>query len=138
MTIEITMLTPVTEPALGFGVRTLNCLRNDNIHTIEQITFFTPAELLRIPYFGRKCLNEISDAFIKYGIAWDYTSSREDIAALKNILRDLSFNKILFRQSQHRHVFTAAKNRIEELEERISELLFMIRNAREALKDRER
>jgi len=46
--------------ALGeFSVRTANCLKNEDIHTIEQLIRKKPYELLRAPNFGRKSLREV-------------------------------------------------------------------------------
>jgi hypothetical protein len=46
-----------------FSVRTVNCLKNDNVNYIWQIFGKTEAELFRMPNFGRKSLNELKEVF---------------------------------------------------------------------------
>ena len=64
--------TQVTEPAfnknllkkvdeLELSVRSMNCLKNDNIIYIGDLVQKTEPEMLRTPNFGRKSLNEIKE-----------------------------------------------------------------------------
>lgn len=46
--------------ALGeMSVRTTNCLRNEDVHTVEQLIKKPTYELMRWPNFGRKSLREL-------------------------------------------------------------------------------
>jgi hypothetical protein len=46
---------------LAISVRTYNCLRNEDVKLVGDLVKMTEAELLRIPNFGRKSLNEIRE-----------------------------------------------------------------------------
>lgn len=48
-------------------IRSKNCLENDNIRTLGELTQKTRAELLRAPNFGRRSLREIEDALARVG-----------------------------------------------------------------------
>ncbi len=52
---------PIDAYELGYdlGVRAVNCLKNENITTLRQLEEYTEYELLRVPNFGRKSLNDI-------------------------------------------------------------------------------
>ncbi len=69
---EIPKPTPTTEPEfnknllkrveeLELSVRSMNCLKNDNIIYIGDLVQKTEPEMLRTPNFGRKSLNEIKE-----------------------------------------------------------------------------
>ena len=69
---EITKKPQVTEPEfnknllkkvdeLELSVRSMNCLKNDNIIYIGDLVQKTEPEMLRTPNFGRKSLNEIKE-----------------------------------------------------------------------------
>ena len=69
---EIEVKPQVTEPAfnknllrkvdeLELSVRSMNCLKNDNIIYIGDLVQKTEPEMLRTPNFGRKSLNEIKE-----------------------------------------------------------------------------
>ena len=69
---EIVQKTQATEPAfnrnllkkvdeLELSVRSMNCLKNDNIIYIGDLVQKTEPEMLRTPNFGRKSLNEIKE-----------------------------------------------------------------------------
>jgi len=53
---------------LELSVRSMNCLRNDNIVYIGDLVQKTEAELLRTPNFGRKSLNEIKEVLAQMGL----------------------------------------------------------------------
>jgi DNA-directed RNA polymerase subunit alpha len=46
---------------LELSVRSMNCLKNDNIIYIGDLVQKTESEMLRTPNFGRKSLNEIKE-----------------------------------------------------------------------------
>ena len=46
---------------LELSVRSMNCLKNDNIIYIGDLVQKTENEMLRTPNFGRKSLNEIKE-----------------------------------------------------------------------------
>ena len=69
---EIPKVAPTTEPEfnknllkrveeLELSVRSMNCLKNDNIIYIGDLVQKTEPEMLRTPNFGRKSLNEIKE-----------------------------------------------------------------------------
>ena len=53
---------------LEFGVRTANCLRNENIVYVGDLVQKTEFEVLRIPDTGRKSLHEIQDVLATMGL----------------------------------------------------------------------
>ena len=46
---------------LDLGVRSYNCLKREGIQTIGDLTSKTEAELLNIPNFGRKSIEEVQE-----------------------------------------------------------------------------
>jgi len=55
---------------LDFTLRTFNCLKAANINTIEEVCNMTEQDLLKLPNFGRKALNEVKEKLseIKLGL----------------------------------------------------------------------
>ncbi len=53
---------------LELSVRSMNCLRNDNIVYIGDLVLKTENEMLRTPNFGRKSLNEIKEVLSQMGL----------------------------------------------------------------------
>ncbi len=53
---------------LELSVRSMNCLKNDNIVYIGDLVQKTEAEMLRTPNFGRKSLNEIKEVLAQMGL----------------------------------------------------------------------
>ncbi len=52
----------------ALSIRAQNCLNNENVRTLRDLTGMTEAVLLRIPNFGRKALNEVRIALGKLGL----------------------------------------------------------------------
>ncbi len=52
----------------GLSARTSKALSNEGIHSLEQLKLCTEKELLRIPNFGRKSLNELRERLAEYGL----------------------------------------------------------------------
>ena len=52
---------------LELSVRTSTCLQNDGIRFVGEFAFKSDAELLRIPNFGRKSLNELRSVLAEMG-----------------------------------------------------------------------
>jgi hypothetical protein len=64
------MLRLATEVAiadLGLSVRSYNCLTAASVETLNQLLYWTPAQLMDLPNLGRKCLNEITDIVRELG-----------------------------------------------------------------------
>jgi DNA-directed RNA polymerase subunit alpha len=53
---------------LELSVRSMNCLKNDNIVYIGDLVKKTEGEMLRTPNFGRKSLNEIKEVLSQMGL----------------------------------------------------------------------
>ena len=53
---------------LELSVRSMNCLRNENIVYIGDLVVKPEPELLRTPNFGRKSLNEIKEVLSHLGL----------------------------------------------------------------------
>lgn len=53
---------------LELSVRSMNCLKNDNITYIGDLVQKTESEMLRTPNFGRKSLNEIKQVLTDMGL----------------------------------------------------------------------
>lgn len=51
-----------------FTVRTINCLRAENIRTIADLVKWSPSELLKTPNLGKKSLREIQEVLQKSGL----------------------------------------------------------------------
>ena len=54
---------------LELSVRSMNCLRNDNIIYIGDLVQKSEIEMLRTPNFGRKSLNEIKEVLTEMGLS---------------------------------------------------------------------
>ena len=55
---------------LELSVRSMNCLKNDNIVYLGDLVRKTEAEMLRTPNFGRKSLNEIKNVLAQMGLSF--------------------------------------------------------------------
>lgn len=53
---------------LEISVRLLNCLKNEGLEFLEDIENLTEANLLRIPNFGKSCLDELKEIANDYGV----------------------------------------------------------------------
>lgn len=54
---------------LQLSMRTTNCFRNEGIENLRQALALGADELMRIPNFGRKSVNEINDILSLHGVA---------------------------------------------------------------------
>lgn len=52
----------------ALSIRAQNCLNNENVRTLRDLTAMTEAGLMRTPNFGRKALNEVKVALGKLGL----------------------------------------------------------------------
>ena len=95
---------------LELSVRSMNCLKNDNIIYIGDLVQKTEAEMLRTPNFGRKSLIELREILesggIKFGVKFKeteiiYESDSVATVYLKKMLceSELSRDKIKIYQS---------------------------------------
>jgi DNA-directed RNA polymerase subunit alpha len=57
---------PIEE--LELGVRSYNCLKRVGIETIGDLTSKSEAELVAIPNFGRKSIEEVREALASHGL----------------------------------------------------------------------
>ncbi len=56
---------------LDLSVRSFNCLKSANIHTIGDLLKFDKDSLMKIKNFGKKSLNEISEKLTAFGLTLD-------------------------------------------------------------------
>jgi hypothetical protein len=57
----------VTIADLELSVRSNNCLKAASIETLDELLVWKPAQLMELPNFGRKCLNEITNVVQQLG-----------------------------------------------------------------------
>ena len=50
------------------SVRTWNCLKNEDLLLVDKLIEKTEWELLRVPNFGRKSLNELKELLVQHGL----------------------------------------------------------------------
>ena len=55
---------------MELSVRSMNCLKNDNIRYIGDLVQRTEAEMMKTPNFGRKSLNEIKEVLRTLGLSF--------------------------------------------------------------------
>ena len=55
---------------LELSVRSMNCLKGENIVYLGDLVVKTEADMLKTPNFGRKSLNEIKAVLTNYGLAF--------------------------------------------------------------------
>ena len=79
---------------LEVPIRIMNALKTNGINTIEDIVIRTDRELLRLPNFGRKSLNEIKEVLT--GMSLELGAKKEDSSEDKksDLLKDLRFDII--------------------------------------------
>lgn len=53
----------------GLTIRSLNCLQAEGIHTVSNLICLTETELLHMPNFGRRSLNEIKEFLARHGLS---------------------------------------------------------------------
>jgi hypothetical protein len=61
------LASPVTIADLELSVRSNNCLKAASIETLDELLSWKPEQLMELPNFGRKCLNEITNVVQKLG-----------------------------------------------------------------------
>ena len=91
---------------LELSVRSINCLKNDNIIYIGDLVQKTEAEMLRIPNFGRKSLIELREILESGGIKFG--------DKIKNII-DIIQNNQSIQEQLIKDIFLgiSAKERLE-------------------------
>ena len=54
---------------MDLSVRSYNCLKRANIHTVEDLTKKTEDDMLKVRNLGRKSLDEVINKLASYGLA---------------------------------------------------------------------
>jgi DNA-directed RNA polymerase subunit alpha len=54
---------------LELGVRSYNCLKREGIQTVGDLVGKTEAELLNIPNFGKKSIDEVEEKLSERGLS---------------------------------------------------------------------
>lgn len=65
---------PITEH--DFSARTLNCLRHEEIGSLEELATWSKARLLSIPHFGPKSLKEVIEKLAEVNLSLQSSSER--------------------------------------------------------------
>ena len=53
---------------LELTIRSYNCLRGDNIEFVGELVQHTEADLFKIPNFGKRCLTDVKEGLVRYGL----------------------------------------------------------------------
>lgn len=64
------ILRPASQMAISemdLSVRSYNCLKAASIETLDDLLSWKPSQLMELPHFGRKCLNEITEVVRQLG-----------------------------------------------------------------------
>jgi DNA-directed RNA polymerase subunit alpha len=69
---------------LELTVRSFNCLKNAQIHTLGELVHKTEAELLRSRNFGRKSLNELRGALAEFGLHFGMRDDDDTATSVRN------------------------------------------------------
>ncbi|RJQ56842.1 MAG: DNA-directed RNA polymerase subunit alpha [Nitrospiraceae bacterium] len=75
---------------LELSVRSYNCLRNANIHTIAELVQKSEQEMLRTKNFGWKSLNEIKEIILSMGLHFNMRIDPEELEKLAKAKRSLN------------------------------------------------
>jgi DNA-directed RNA polymerase subunit alpha len=78
---------------LELSVRSMNCLKNDNIVYIGDLVRKTENEMLRTPNFGRKSLNEIKEVLLQMGLCFGMQISGWPIENVEDVTKKTRDNK---------------------------------------------
>jgi DNA-directed RNA polymerase subunit alpha len=79
---------------LELSVRSMNCLKNDNIVYIGDLVRKTENEMLRTPNFGRKSLNEIKEVLSQMGLYLGMQINDWSFENVENVVKKPSNNKL--------------------------------------------
>jgi hypothetical protein len=69
---------------LQLTVRTFNCLKNAQIHTVRELVYKIEAELLRSRTFGRKSLNELREVLAEFGLHFGMRGDADAATSVRN------------------------------------------------------
>jgi DNA-directed RNA polymerase subunit alpha len=78
---------------LELSVRSMNCLKNDNIVYIGDLVKKTEGEMLRTPNFGRKSLNEIKEVLSQMGLYLGMQVSGWPVENIDDMVKKTQENK---------------------------------------------
>jgi DNA-directed RNA polymerase subunit alpha len=78
---------------LELSVRSMNCLKNDNIVYIGDLVRKTENEMLRTPNFGRKSLNEIKEVLAQMGLGLGMQVSGWPLENMEDMVKKMHDNK---------------------------------------------
>ena len=109
---KISIFDPVYK--LELSLRTSNCLKALGIKSIAELVQYSEQELLRMPNFGRKSLNEIKEELSMMGLGFGMNLTKVKLAFAEGQARIIEELTI-----EHKE----CKLRCQEIEKRIMELL---------------
>ncbi|MDR0678140.1 MAG: DNA-directed RNA polymerase subunit alpha [Holosporaceae bacterium] len=78
---------------LELSVRSMNCLKNDNIVYIGDLVRKTENEMLRTPNFGRKSLNEIKEVLSQMGLCLGMQVNGWPLENMEDVAKKVHDNK---------------------------------------------
>jgi DNA-directed RNA polymerase subunit alpha len=76
----------VTIAEMELSVRAYNCLKAASIETLDELLSWKPSQLMDLPHFGRKCLNEITEIIHRLGYL-RFGNETADVEAQREVLR---------------------------------------------------